>query len=64
MPERESDHLTPATRLLEKKREMAEVESALVSQKEVQIPEYIVMCGCTSTAGVSDEDGNTSAKER
>ena len=35
MPEREDDHLTPATRLLEKRREMAEVEQALKSQKEV-----------------------------
>ncbi|PIK44422.1 putative coiled-coil domain-containing protein [Apostichopus japonicus] len=34
MPEREDDHLTPATRLLEKRREMAEVESALGGQKE------------------------------
>lgn len=35
MPEREDDHLTPATRLLEKRREMAEVEQALTAQKEV-----------------------------
>ena len=35
MPEREDDHLTPATRLLEKRREMAEVEQALNAQKEV-----------------------------
>ena len=35
MPEREDDHLTPATRLLEKRREMAEVEQALAAQKEV-----------------------------
>jgi len=34
MPEREDDHLTPATRLLEKRREMAEVEQALTAQKE------------------------------
>ncbi|XP_043924372.1 cilia- and flagella-associated protein 73 [Protopterus annectens] len=34
MPEREDDHLTPATRLLEKRREMAEVEQALSAQKE------------------------------
>ena len=34
MPEREDDHLTPATRLLEKRREMAEVEQALGAQKE------------------------------
>ncbi|KAL5477714.1 hypothetical protein EMCRGX_G024549 [Ephydatia muelleri] len=34
MPEQEADHLTPATRLLEKKREMAEVEQALAAQKE------------------------------
>ena len=37
MPEREDDHLTPATRLLEKRREMAEVEQALAAQKEVHI---------------------------
>ena len=35
MPEREDDHLTPATRLLEKRREMAEVDQALLAQKEV-----------------------------
>ena len=34
MPEKESDYLTPATRLLEKRREMAEVELALTQQKE------------------------------
>ncbi|KAG9487116.1 cilia- and flagella-associated protein 73 [Eleutherodactylus coqui] len=34
MPEREDDFLTPATRLLEKKREMIEVEQALNTQKE------------------------------
>ena len=37
MPEREDNHLTPATRLLEKRREMAEVEQALTAQKEVYI---------------------------
>ena len=37
MPEREDDHLTPATRLLEKRREMAEVEQALNAQKEVSV---------------------------
>ena len=35
MPEREDDHLTPATKLLEKRREMAEVENALSVEKEV-----------------------------
>ncbi|XP_053862281.1 cilia- and flagella-associated protein 73 isoform X3 [Malaclemys terrapin pileata] len=34
MPEREDDYLTPATRLLEKRRELAEVEQALLAQKE------------------------------
>ncbi|KAM3940097.1 cilia- and flagella-associated protein 73 isoform 2-T2 [Leptodactylus fuscus] len=34
MPDREDDFLTPATRLLEKKREMIEVEQALNTQKE------------------------------
>ena len=36
MPEQEDDHLTPATRLLEKRREMGEVEQALAAQKEVK----------------------------
>jgi hypothetical protein len=36
MPEREDDQLTPATRLLEKRREMSEVEQALTAQKEVR----------------------------
>ena len=36
MPEREDDNLTPATRLLEKRREMSEVEQALTAQKEVE----------------------------
>jgi hypothetical protein len=40
MPEREDDHLTPATRLLEKRREMSEVEQALGAQKEVQTSLY------------------------
>jgi chromosome segregation ATPase len=34
MPDQDADFLTPATRLLEKKREMAEVEEALVATKE------------------------------
>jgi hypothetical protein len=34
MPEREGDYLTSATRLLEKRREMAEVDQALAAQKE------------------------------
>ena len=42
MPEQESDHLTPATRLLEKRREMAEVEQALSTQKEVRRVLYLV----------------------
>ena len=37
MPEKEEDHLTQATRLLEKRREMAEVENALLAEKEVLI---------------------------
>lgn len=40
MPEKESDHLTPATRLLEKRREMSEVEQALATQKEVSYMHY------------------------
>lgn len=43
MPEREDDHLTPATRLLEKRREMAEVEQALKSQKEAS---YVLRNSC------------------
>lgn len=35
MPEKDAEYLTPATRLLEKKREMAEVEDALSTTKEV-----------------------------
>ena len=35
MPEKEDDHLTPATKLLEKRREMLEVENALAVEKEV-----------------------------
>ena len=34
MPEQEETNLTPATRLLEKRREMSEVENALVAEKE------------------------------
>lgn len=34
MPEQQADGLTPATRLLEKKREMTQVETALATQKE------------------------------
>lgn len=34
MPEREDEHLTPATKLLEKRREMLEVENALAVEKE------------------------------
>lgn len=37
MPEKEANHLTPATKLLEKRREMAEVERALAAQKEVSL---------------------------
>ena len=36
MPEREEDHLTAATRLLEKRREMNEVEQALNAHKEAR----------------------------
>ncbi|KAI3378549.1 hypothetical protein SNEBB_003427 [Seison nebaliae] len=34
MPDQEDEYLTPATRLLEKRREMADVEAALNAQKE------------------------------
>ena len=44
MPEREDDHLTPATRLLEKRREMAEVEQALNAQKEVSVFVFLGVC--------------------
>jgi hypothetical protein len=40
MPDQDADFLTPATRLLEKKREMAEVEEALVATKEVSTRVY------------------------
>jgi hypothetical protein len=40
MPEREEDHLTPATRLMEKRREMAEVENSLLAEKEVLKPSW------------------------
>jgi hypothetical protein len=43
MPEREEDHLTPATRLMEKRREMAEVESSLLAEKEVKKREEIFL---------------------
>ena len=66
MPEKESDHLTPATRLLEKRREMAEVEQALGTQKEASLLPLYSKHGVSFVilAGVPDEDGNTSAKER
>lgn len=52
MPEREDDHLTPATRLLEKRREMAEVEQALAAQKEVSWgKEFILLSGTSSSKG-------------
>lgn len=43
MPEKDTEYLTPATRLLEKKREMAEVEEALATTKEV-ISRLIMHC--------------------
>lgn len=43
MPEREDDHLTPATRLLEKRREMSEVEQALAAQKEARRNVIIIL---------------------
>ena len=36
MPEKDSEYLTPATRLLEKRREMIEVEDALSTTKDVR----------------------------
>ena len=57
MPEREDDHLTPATRLLEKRREMAEVEQALAAQKEVSLvlvqPGFhcLTVCVCVCVCG-------------
>ena len=79
MPERESDHLTPATRLLEKRREMTEVELALATQKEVGItctivklltillyiqPSSVNIKFYIHCIGISDEDGNTAAEKR
>jgi hypothetical protein len=40
MPEKEDAHLTLATRLLEKRREMAEVESSLTAEKEVRFQKF------------------------
>ena len=44
MPEQDSEHLTPATKLLEKRREMAEVEQALATQKEVSRVHHLLEC--------------------
>ena len=49
MPEKEADHLTPATRLLEKKREMAEVEQALQATKDVGPSVHLLDVFCTHT---------------
>lgn len=46
MPDRNSDHLTPATKLLEKRRETAEVEQALATQKEVREKNYTATLSC------------------
>lgn len=35
MPQREKEHLTPATQILEKRRELEEVEKARKSEREV-----------------------------
>ena len=35
MPQREKEHLTPATQILEKRRELEEVEKARKAEKEV-----------------------------
>lgn len=64
MPEQDSEHLTPATKLLEKRREMAEVEQALATQKEVSsvlCAPFNVVCNCL---GVSNEDGDSTATQR
>lgn len=42
MPDQSADHLTPATRLLEKRREMAEVEHALSTKKEVMLHSDVI----------------------
>lgn len=44
MPEREDEHLTPATKLLEKRREMMEVENALAVEKEVNF-KFLILFG-------------------
>ena len=46
MPEKDAEFLTPATRLLEKKREMAEVEEALSATKEVEQSSTYVLLSC------------------
>ena len=48
MPEKDAEFLTPATRLLEKKREMAEVEEALSTTKEVKQSSTYVLLSCIS----------------
>jgi len=44
MPDREDDSFTSATRLLAKRREMAEVEHALAAHKEVSITSCTEFC--------------------
>jgi hypothetical protein len=68
MPEKESDHLTPATRLLEKRREMTEVEQALATQKEVcesdANADSSLNINFLAITGIPDEDGNPSTEKR
>ena len=58
MPEQDSEHLTPATKLLEKRREMAEVEQALATQKEVSSMLCTLFNVCM-WSGVSNENGDS-----
>ena len=62
MPDQDSEHLSPATRLLEKRREMAEVEQALGTQKEVGKGRRKHPLKVRST-GVSNENGDIATKE-
>ena len=56
MPDQTNDHLTPATRLLEKRREMAEVEHALSTQKEVSCNSIIINNEFQSASTLLDSD--------
>ena len=65
MPEREEDHLTPATRLMEKRREMAEVENSLLAEKEVKKIKFCCFhCLFSILIGISNENGEFTSTTR